>query len=119
MPKQVPIVCNASASAIHILGAVSGWGFPFGSEGSHTATVRLKYADGQVEDHKLLNGVHFADYIRRVDVPESEFAFDVRGQQVRYLKLTPKRQEPLETIELIKGDDSSSPIFVAITVESP
>ncbi|EKJ98964.1 secreted glycosyl hydrolase [Rhodopirellula baltica SH28] len=119
MPKQVPIVCNASASAIHILGAVSGWGFPFGSEGSHTATIRLKYADGQVEDHKLLNGVHFADYIRRVDVSESEFAFDVRGQQVRYLKLTPKRQEPLETIELIKGDDSSSPIFVAITVESP
>ncbi len=27
--------------------------------------VRLKYADGEVEDHKLLNGVHFADYIRR------------------------------------------------------
>ncbi|MCC9655421.1 ThuA domain-containing protein [Rhodopirellula sp. JC737] len=119
MPKQVPLVCNATASAIHVLGAVSGWGFPYGQEGSHTATIRLNYADGTVEDHKLLNGVHFADYIRRVDVPQSEFAFDVRGQQVRYLKLTPKRQEPLKTIELIKGDDSSSPIFVAITVESP
>ena len=30
--------------------------------------VRLTYDDGTTEDHKLINGVHFADYIRRVDV---------------------------------------------------
>ena len=37
--------------------------------------VRLHYDDGKTEDHELKNGVHFADYIRRVDVPGSEFAF--------------------------------------------
>ncbi len=119
MPKQVSLVCNVPAKSIHILGGVSGWGFPFSGDKSLTATVRLHYADGTTEDHELRNGVHFADYIRRVDVPESEFAFDVNGQQVRYLKVIPKRQESLKSIELIKGDDASAPIFVAITIESP
>ena len=41
--------------------------------------VRLHYADGKTEDHELKNGVHFADYIRRVDVPECEFAFALRA----------------------------------------
>ena len=53
--------------------------------------VRLHYADGKTEDHALKNGEHFADYIRRVDVPGSKFAFSLRGQQIRYLAVTPKR----------------------------
>ncbi len=118
-PKRVSLVCNAPAAAIHILGGVSGWGFPSSREASLSAIVRLHYQDGQVEDHPLRNGVHFADYIRRVDVPESEFAFDLQGRQVRYLRLQPRRTEPLKSIELVKGDDGSAPIFVAITVESP
>ncbi|TWT93724.1 PVC-type heme-binding CxxCH protein [Neorhodopirellula pilleata] len=119
MPEQVKLVCNAPAAAIHILGGVSGWGFPYLQEKSLTAMVRLNYTDNVVEDHELRNGVHVADYIRRVDVPESEFAFNVNGQQVRYLQIVPKRTQPLQSIELIKGDDITAPIFVAITIESP
>ncbi|EMI54237.1 PVC-type heme-binding CxxCH protein [Rhodopirellula sallentina] len=119
MPKKVSLVCNGPANAIHLLGCVSGWGYPFTQGKSLTAVVRLNFADGVVEDHELRNGVHFADYIRRVDVPKSKFAFNVNGQQVRYLKLTPKHTAPLKTIDLIKGDDTTAPIFVAITVESP
>ena len=53
--------------------------------------MRLHYDDGKTEDHDLKNGVHFADYIRRVDVPGSEFAFRMRGgQQVRYLSVSPE-----------------------------
>ena len=44
------------------------------------------------EDHALRNGVHFADYIRRVDVPGSKHAFALRGQQVRYLTIDPNDQ---------------------------
>ena len=40
--------------------------------------VRLTYDDGKTEDHELRNGVHFADYIGRFDVPESKFAFALR-----------------------------------------
>ena len=40
---------------------------------------------------QLVNGVHFADYVRKVDVPKSEFAFAMRGQQMRYLSVAPGR----------------------------
>ena len=79
--------------------------------------VRLQYADGQIEDHDLINGVHFADYIRRVDVPESDFAFQLGGQQIRYLAVSPKRSETISTIELVKGSDNSAPIVMAVTIE--
>ena len=80
--------------------------------------VRLHFADGKSEDHKLLNGVHIADYIRRVDVPQSEFAFALGGQQVRHLSVTPSRKEKIATIELVKGPDNSAPIVMAVTIES-
>ena len=79
--------------------------------------VRLHYADGQTEDHNLLNGEHFADYIRRVDVPQSKFAFDLRGRQIRYLSVPVERSEPLTKIELVKGADRTAPIVMAVTVE--
>ena len=82
--------------------------------------VRLTYDDGKTEDHELKNGVHFADYIRRVDVPESKFAFALRNQQVRYLAVTPKRPDAVvKTIELVKGPDRTAPIVMAVTVETP
>ena len=34
----------------------------------------------ETEDHALKNGVHFADHIRRVDVPFSSFAIALRSQ---------------------------------------
>jgi hypothetical protein len=80
--------------------------------------VRLHYADGKKEDHELKNGEHFADYIRRVDVPGSQFAFALRGQQLRYLAVQPKRADKIERIELVKGPDATAPIVMAVTVES-
>jgi hypothetical protein len=66
MPTAVSVPCNARAKAIHLLGGVGGWCWPLGAKGSPSLTVRLHYADGQTEDHPLLNGVHLADYIRVV-----------------------------------------------------
>jgi putative heme-binding domain-containing protein len=119
MPRSVTLPCNAPAKTIHFLGGISGWGWPASEKGTASVTVRLKYADGQTEDHRLINGEHFADYIRRVDVPQSKFAFAVRGQQVRYFTVTPQRPDKIETIDLIKGRDVTSPVFLAITVEAP
>jgi hypothetical protein len=76
-------LCNSPAKAIHLLSGVSGWGFPGGEKGSVTLIVRLHYQDGKTEDHALKNGEHFADYIRKVDVPGSKFAFDLKGRQIR------------------------------------
>lgn len=117
MPKQVEMPINTSAKTIHMLSGVSGWGFPAVGQKTPTVTVRLTYEDGKTEDHILRNGEHFADYIRRTDVPKSEFAFQLRGQQIRYLAIQPKRDANIKTMKLIKGADPTSPIFMAITLE--
>jgi hypothetical protein len=117
MPRSVELPVGGPAKAIHLLSGISGWGYPLGERGSVSMIVRLHYADGTTEDHELKNGIHFADYIRRVDVPESEFAFRLRGQQLRYLAVHPQRQEPITKLELVKGDDRTAPIVMAVTVE--
>ncbi len=117
MPKSVSIPCNAPVKTIHLLSGVSGWGYPLGKKGSTSMIVRLHYADGKTEDHPLYNGVHFADYIRVVDVPESKLAFKLRGQQLRYLAVTPKRTAKIERMEFVKGEDETAPLVMAVTVE--
>jgi uncharacterized protein len=119
MPKSVSLTLASPVKAIHLLGGVAGWGFPATAKGSTSMIVRLVYADGQKEDHPLVNGEHIADYIRRVDVPQSEFAFDLAGRQLRSLRIQPKRSESLAAIEFVKGDDGTAPIVMAVTAEMP
>jgi putative heme-binding domain-containing protein len=117
MPKSATVPVNSTAKAVHILGGVSGWGYPYGPKGTVSMKVRLVYEDGKAEDHALKNGEHLADYIRRVDVPGSKFAIDLGGRQVRYLTITPQRPDVIKQIEFVKGDDQTAPIIVAVTVE--
>jgi putative membrane-bound dehydrogenase-like protein len=117
MPKSVKLNCNAPAKAIHLLGGIAGWGSPIGRRGSVSMIVRLHYEDGKTEDHPLRNGEHIADYIRRIDVPQSKHAFNVQGKQVRYLTVTPKRDALIKDIEFVKGTDETAPLVVAVTVE--
>jgi putative heme-binding domain-containing protein len=121
MPKSVSLPFNGKAKAIHLLSGVSGWGaLDANAPKTVSMIVRLTYDDGKTEEHELKNGVHFADYIRRVDVPGSKFAFALRGQQLRYLAVSPKRPDAVvRTIELVKGPDRTAPIVMAVTVESP
>jgi hypothetical protein len=119
MPKSVSLTLASPVKAIHLLGGVAGWGFPATAKGSTAMIVRLVYADGQKEEHPLINGEHIADYIRRVDVPQSEFAVDLAGRQLRSLRIQPKRTEPLAAIEFIKGNDGTAPIVMAVTAEMP
>jgi putative membrane-bound dehydrogenase-like protein len=119
MPKSVRLPCNSSAKAIHFLSGVSGWGYQGGgTKGSVSMIVRLHYEDGKTEDHPLKDGEHFADYIRRVDVPGSKFAYALRSQQVRYLSITPEREATIKEIELVKGSDRTAPLVIAVTVET-
>ncbi len=117
MPRSVSLPCNMVVKTLHLLSGVSGWGFPFDSTKSTSMIVRFQFADGQTEDVPLINGVHFADYIRRVDVPQSKFAFALQGQQIRYLKVEPRRIALVKSIELVKGPDNTAPVVMAITAE--
>jgi len=118
MPKSAKVDCNMPAKAIHLLSGVSGWGYPYGKNGGVVMIVRLHFADGMTEDHPLKDGEHFADYIRKVEVPKSEFAFSMRSAQMRYLTVTPGREATLSAIEFVKGPDPSAPIVLAVTVET-
>lgn len=120
MPKTVTLPCNSEAKAIHILGGVGGWNFPFDDAKTVSMIVRLHYKGGETEDIELINGVHIADYIRKVDVPKSEFAYMLGGQQVRRVIVNPKKTDTvIENIELVKGPDRSAPIVMAVTIERP
>ncbi len=118
-PRSVTLPCRAPAKAIHLLGGISGWGYPLGEKGSVSLIVRLHYADGMTEEHALQNGVHLSDFMSRNDVPGSQFAFDLHGRQLRYLAVFPQRSESIDAIELVKGPDATSPVVMAVTVESP
>jgi putative heme-binding domain-containing protein len=119
MPKAVEVPCNAPAKAVHILGGVGGWAYNGGEPSKTTSMiVRLHYADGEVEDHPLLDGVHLADYIRPVDVPGSDLAFNLGGRQIRHVRVVPERPETIARIEFVKGDDRTAPVVMAVTVES-
>ncbi|RIK75517.1 MAG: glycosyl hydrolase [Planctomycetota bacterium] len=118
-PKSVVAPCNAKAKAIHLLSGVSGWGFPYDRRETVSMIVRLHYADGQTEDHELVNGKHFADFSGATDVDESKRAFRLRGQQIRHVTISPKRDEVISQVEFIKGDDQTAPVVMAVTVEGP
>jgi hypothetical protein len=122
MPKSVSVPCGAPAKAIHLLSGVSGWGFPYGFPRERGKTVsmivRLHYAGGGVEDHPLLNGVHFTDWKTLDDVPGSKRALVLKGlHQMRYLAIVPERTEPIQRIEFLKGPDRTAPAVMAVTVE--
>jgi len=117
LPRQAKVACNGRVKALHLLGGVSGWGWPALREPSVSLIVRLNYADGQQEEHPLVNGQHLADYNGTPDVPKSRLAFDLGGRQVRYLAIHPARDVAIDSIEFVKGPDESAPVIMAVTAE--
>ncbi|MBX3438373.1 MAG: hypothetical protein KF861_12855 [Planctomycetaceae bacterium] len=56
--------------------------------------------------------------MQRVDVPGSEFAFQLGSHQVRSLSIAPQRRDVIERIEFLKGPDDTAPILFAVTIET-
>jgi hypothetical protein len=119
MPTVVSLPVHQPAKTIHMLSGVSGWGAQSASQnGSVSMEVWIVYEDGGFESIPLYNGRHFADYIGRFDVPESQLAFRLRNSQIRYLSVQPSRNAPIDHISLVKGQDRTAPIVMAVTVEA-
>ncbi|MBX9622252.1 MAG: serine/threonine protein kinase [Gemmataceae bacterium] len=130
-PEKVTIPVGRPVGAVHFLSGVAGWGWPWqagdtdGDEnkGKVVVTVRVKYADGRADEFPWVNGEHVADWIKKVDVPASEFAFpDEQNHQMRYLAVRPSDPTAVVTeIELVKGPDlpQVTPFVLAVTVEAP
>ncbi|MCA9081309.1 MAG: serine/threonine protein kinase [Planctomycetaceae bacterium] len=119
-PKSVELACNQQARSIHLLSGIGGWAYPMTQDRGEVMTVRLHYENGETEDHPLLNGDHFVDYIKRVDVTKSNFAFMMGEHQMRQISIQPGKQDTIKTIEFIKGPlDAVCPVIMAVSIELP
>lgn len=121
-PASVTIPCHSPAKTIHILGGISGWAFPQNAAKTAVLNVKLRFKSGKVEEHVLLNGVHFADWRSpQADLPSAPMfvKFD-KERHLRYLTIMPKNQDEIAEIVMTKGDNkNAAPIFLAITIERP
>ncbi len=125
LPSTTTLACTGEISAIHMLAAVASFGPGNRGPGNRGAAnraasviVRCKFEDGTQEEFELINGQHLATYREKVDVPESKFAIDADGKQIRYLKVPVESDQPMVSIEFVKGQDFSIPLIFAVTVES-
>ncbi len=118
LPRSVTLPCSGNVSAVHLLGGVAVFGYPMNRDESSSLVVQCNYEDGTAVDHALINGKHIANYQEKIEVPESKFAMDANGKQIRYLKVPVDGTRPLKSIDFIKGDDFSTPLVFAVTVES-
>jgi putative heme-binding domain-containing protein len=122
LPQRVEVKAGGVCAAkLHILGGVGGWAWPWGGDQQKdkpVAKLTLHFADGQTEDMVFRNGVEFADYNGRAEVPGSKEAVEVvRYGQVRWFSRPVARQERIERIAIESFDSAVAPTFVAITAE--
>jgi putative membrane-bound dehydrogenase-like protein len=122
-PQAVEIPFGYALAKVHVLGGIAGWGFPFHGSQQPIAKWTWKYADGATEEVVLQDGVEFADWIGRRDVPGSKFCEGVVREdsagQVRTFVLAPQRAEPIASVVIESFDVDRAPTWVALTAELP
>lgn len=118
-PQSVEAKLGVSAKKLHLLSGIGAWAFPFGDGKDIPAMkVTLKFTDGKTEEHVLKNGVQFADYIRRVDVPESTYIPELSEKtQVRGITLDVQHSGVIDTVALSSFANKIAPVVVAITAD--
>lgn len=118
LPQQIEVPVGFNAKSLHLLGAVAGWGYPAVKEPVVAVRVTIKYADGKEEKFDLKNGIHYADYIREVEVPGSKLTKDlVSNGQLRYLSLPVNHDSEVKSLLLESLDNTVAPVIVAITAD--
>ena len=110
------------ATALHFLGGVAGWGFPYGGDSlanAPAAKVTVTYEGGKTEGLEFKNGVEFSDYRGHTELPGSAQAPLVeRGKQVRVFRKALSQGGVIEKLMIESFDNQIAPVFVAITAEN-
>lgn len=116
-PASVEVTVGFPVVRLHFLGGSAGWG---GGAGANTPAMNavIHYAGGSVERVVLRAGHEFADYIRRIDVPGSQFAAGIaRKKNVRTFVITPERSEAVVKLVLESPENRIAATTIAITAE--
>jgi type 1 glutamine amidotransferase len=118
-PQRVELPINVQAKRLHLLSGISGWGFPAVKDETPALRAVVLYADGEREVFQLINGVHFSDYIRPVEVAGSRYVEGITdGQQMRLLTLELSRPAVAKTLILESpANNKTVPVIAAITAD--
>ncbi len=118
-PPRVEVAVNVKAKRLHLLSGISGWGYPAVKDETPALRAVVLYEDGKREAFRLINGVHFSDYIRPVEVSGSRYIEGVtQGQQMRLLTLELSHPAAIKTLVLESPPGNKTvPVIAAVTAD--
>ncbi|MEN3943402.1 PVC-type heme-binding CxxCH protein [Prosthecobacter sp. SYSU 5D2] len=119
LPARVEIPVNVEAKRLQLLSGISGWGWPAVKEEVPVLKATVLYAGGEKEEFILRNGIHFSDYIRKVEVPGSSYVSGLTdGQQMRLISLDLTKKAVAEKLILESPEGNpTAPVIVAVTAD--
>jgi putative membrane-bound dehydrogenase-like protein len=118
-PAKAEVAINVAAKRLQLLSGVSGWGFPAVRDEAPALKATVVYEGGEREEFTFLNGIHFSDYIRPVEVPGSKGIEGLAdGQEPRLLTLELTKKGIAKTLILESpAENKTPPVIIAITAD--
>ena len=124
-PKKVEVPVNgAPLTKLHFISGIAGWGYPWDRNDKHLGVmagqVTVVRKGGAQQILQFRNGIEFADYHARNDVPGSAFieGFASYARQARYFTKDLSGTEPVEKLIIESFETNLAPVYVAITGET-
>ncbi|MBV6498404.1 MAG: hypothetical protein CJBNEKGG_00626 [Prosthecobacter sp.] len=118
-PAKAEVAINVAAKRLQLLSGVSGWGWPAVQDEAPALKATVVYEGGEKEEFTFLNGIHFSDYIRPVEVPGSKGIEGLAdGQEPRLLTLELTKKAVAKTLILESpAGNKTPPVIIAITAD--
>lgn len=118
-PARAELALNVETKKIQLLSGISGWGWPAVRDEAPALKATVVYASGEKEEFTFINGVHFSDYVRPIEVPGSRYVEGITdGQQMRLLTLELTKKGPAKTLILESpAGNKTAPVIAAVTAD--
>ena len=118
-PAKAEVAINVAAKRLQLLSGVSGWGWPAVQDEAPALKATVVYEGGEKEEFTVLNGIHFSDYIRPVEVPGSKGIEGLAdGQEPRLLTLELTKKGIAKTLILESpAGNKTPPVIIAVTAD--
>jgi len=118
-PAGVTIPVGMRCRALHVLGGVAGWAFPWSPDRRVGAIVRIRYEDAPTQEVQWVSGEQLCDYNGKADVPGSQRVLDLGRSHLRLLRIPTNPKGKIAQIEIATTGTIVAPVVAAITAELP
>lgn len=118
-PARVEVAINVATKRLQLLSGISGWGWPAVQDEAPALKATVVYENGEKDEFTFLNGLHFSDYIRPVEVPGSKGIEGLAdGQEPRLLTIELTKKAVARTLILESpADNKTPPVIIAVTAD--